>query len=142
MSVRELVFAMVADDPYLGTLGLNTATVYANGAPDSPQERFFAVIRWGPETPGVPGQRGAGRVTERSCSLWVYDKQPDYANINLALKRWVVLLDTLEPVRTGTATGDGWVTEAYWESDGDDGYDDVYEAYYRSSTYTIVASGN
>ena len=142
MSVREYIFSLVADDPEMIALGLNTQTVYANGAPDSPQERFWGVLRWGPESPGVPGMRGLGRVTERSCSLWVYDKQADYGNINKALRRWLLLLDSVEGARTGTNPDDGWITVAYWDSDGDDGFDDVYQAYYRPSTYTIVASGS
>jgi hypothetical protein len=123
-------------------LGLNTNTVYGNGAPDSPKERFWAVLRWGAEVPGAPAQRGSTRVTERDCSLWVYDKNPDYTNINAAIRRWCVIMDGLEARKTGDAAGDGWVTVCDWNGDGDDAYDDMYEAYTRASTYTIIASGN
>jgi hypothetical protein len=142
MSVREYVFATCAYDPTLIGLGLNVDTLYANNAPDSPKERFWGVLRWGAEVPGAPGQRGTGRVTERECSLWVYDKAFDYTAINKAIRQWVLLLDAIEGKKTGSAPGDGWITQADWQSDGDDGYDDVYEAIYRSSTYIIIASGD
>jgi len=142
MSVRAFLFGMVADDPQMNALGLTRTTSYANGAPDSPKERFWGVLRWGPETPGVPAMRGAGKVTERSCGLWVYTKQYDFADVNRAIRRWSELLDAVEGQRTGDDPTDGWITQAYWESDGDDGWDDVYEAWFRSSTYTIVASGD
>lgn len=142
MSVRELVFSLTNNDPELNALGLNFNTVYANGAPDSPKERFWAVIHWGPETSGAPGQRGRGRVTERECALWVYNKDWEYAPINAALKRWCALMDAIEAMRTGDETNDGWITQCDWNGDSDDSYDDVYEAYFRSSTYTIVASGD
>lgn len=142
MSVRELVFALNATDPEMATLGLNVDTMYANEAPDSPRERFWAVLRWGLETVGVPAQRGRDRVTARECSLWVYDKERDFTKINQAIRRWCAIMDALEATKTGDGPNDGWITQCQWESDGDDGWDDVYEAIYRSSTYTIVASGD
>lgn len=137
MGLREYVYAAVVDDAELLSLGLNADTVSANGAPVSPQTDRFAVLRWGPETPGLPGQRGANRMSEREVSLWVYDRNPDYANINLALKRWCVLMDGT----SGANTGGGWITCCEWNGDSDDGWDDVYERIVRSSTYTIIASG-
>lgn len=142
MTVRELVFATVAGDVTLNGLGFNADTVYANGAPDSPQDRRFAVLRWGPEIPALGGARGRVKPTDRDCSLWVYDRDNDYGAINSALKRWCEFMDALSAVKTGQGTYDGWVLETAWQGDTDDGWDDIYQANYRSSTYRIVASGD
>lgn len=141
MTLRDLVFARTSGEPTLNVLDLDVDTVYANGGLDSPRERFWAILRWGPELPALAGQRGAGRMTERNVALWVYDKEKDYGRINAAIRRWRELMDALESVRTGLLPTDGWVIEAGWNGDGDDGYDDVWEACFRSSEYTIIASG-
>lgn len=142
MSVRELVYLRMSTDTELSALGLTGATLYANGAPDSPQERFWGVLRWGIEIPGVRAQRGRDRVTDRECTLWVYNKSPEYDPINSAIKRWCAILDALEATKTGDAATDGWILTCEWTADIDDGYDDVYEAWYRSSGYRIIASGD
>lgn len=142
MTVRELVFATASSDPQLITLGINNSTTYGNGAPDSPKEPLFAILKWGSEVNTLPGQRGAGKVTERDVALWVYDKSDDYGRINAIIKRWCVLMDALSATKTGGAAGDGWVTCCEWAGDGDDSYDDQYERITRWSSYTIIASGN
>lgn len=142
MSVRGLLYRLLGDDPELIALGLAPGALYANGAPDTPQQRFFCVLHWGPEVVGVPAQRGPGRVTDRELSAWFYDKEPDYTAINKAIRRWCVLLDALEAIRTGDTATDGWITQCEWSGDGDDSYDETYEAWYRTSTYRIIASGD
>ena len=142
MSVRELVFATTSGDPQLIALGLTASTTYGNGAPLSPKEQVFGILKWGTEINTLPGQRGAGKVTERDVALWVYDKSDDYGRINAAIKRWCVLMDALSATKTGSAAGDGWVTCCEWAGDGDDSYDDQYERITRWSSYTIIASGN
>lgn len=142
MSVRELLYQLVANDPELNTLGFTPDTVYANGAPDSPMERRWAVIVWGIENPGIATQIGRGRMSDREVELWVYDRDRDYTTINSVLARWRELMDDLASVRTGAAPTDGWVTSAFWSGDGRDGYDGVYEAVYRTSAYRLIASGD
>lgn len=142
MTVRELMYGLVSNDPVLNGLHLNQSTLYANFGADSPQHDFFAVLRWGGEVTTLTAQRGRLKVTERSCSLWVYDRQPTYDRINDAIKRWCEIMDALEARRTGDGTYDGFISSTYWEGDGDDAYDDALERYTKSSTYTIIASGD
>jgi hypothetical protein len=143
MSVRALVYQVVAHDAQLITLGLGESNTFANGAPDSPPDRVWGVLRWGPEVPGLAGQRGrAGRVTDREVTLWVYDKQHDYGRINDIIKRWCEVMEGIDAQRTGIDPTDGWVVQCDWQGDGDDTYDDVYEAWAKPSTYRIIASGD
>lgn len=143
MSVRGLVYKLIANDPALNGIGLSTSNVFANGAPDSPPHfNIFAVLRWGPEVVGTGGQRGRMKSSERECSIWVYDKNPDYTRINSVIRRWCEIMEAIEAKSTGVASTDGYITQADWNGDGEDAYDDIYEAWTRPSTYTIIASGD
>lgn len=142
MTLRALVFSLVADDTELNSLGYSGANGYSSHAPDSPPGDVFWVLHWGPEIVGVPAARGRAKVTEREVSLWAYDRQPTFDRINVVIKRWQALLDALEATKTGDGPNDGWVTATTWQGDSDDGFDDVYNAQLRSSSYTIVASGD
>lgn len=146
MTVRELVYGLVSTDPELMTFGVGPETVFANGAPDSPPPapgKIWAVLNWGAENSGLGGVNvGRGRVTQRDVSLWVYSRDDDFGDINSAIKRWCALMDALEAKRTGTGAYDGWIATVQWQGDSSDGWDDVYAANYRSSTYTIIASGD
>jgi hypothetical protein len=145
MTVRELVYSLVANDPELNGLGFTPDNVFANGAPDSPPPvpgSVFAVLNWGAENPALGGARGRTRPSTWDCSLWVYNRDSDYGVINSAVKRWHELMDALEATRTGSNPHDGWVIATEWQGDGRDGWDDVYAANYRDSTYTITASGD
>lgn len=142
MSVREYVFTLVANDPEMNGLGYSAANGFTEWAPDSPPAGQFWVLRWGPEVPGLAGARGRGRISSRDVTLWAYDRQQTYDTINACLRRWVALMDSVEATRTGMGATDGWITSTEWAGDGDDSFDDVYNAQVRSSSYTIVASGD
>jgi hypothetical protein len=148
MTVRELVYGLVSTDPELATLGIDQSTTFANGAPDSPPDapaKMWAVLNWGPEnvTLARASENGRSRrVTERDVSLWVYSRQDDFGDINIAIKRWCAFMDALEAKPTGSGPYDGWIATTRWEGDSADGWDDVYAANYRSSAYTIIASGD
>lgn len=145
MTVRELIYGLVSMDPQLALLGINPDTTFAGGAPDSPPEapgRTWAVLNWGQENGAGLVARGRGRPSGRDCSLWVYSRHDDFGDINTALKRWCELMDALVAAKTGSGPNDGWVIETSWQGDSADGWDDVYKANYRSSEYTIIASGD
>lgn len=135
MTVREALYSIISGDAELASLGYVEDNVYANGAPDSPPEvgtKHWLTLQWGEELPSLRGQRGRSRVTVRTLTVWVYDRDRDYTTINLAVKRLMDLLEGIEQV--------GPVLCANWQGDGVDGYDDVYQASFRNSTYTIVAN--
>jgi hypothetical protein len=141
MTVRDLVYQTLAADSALAALGFADENIYANAAPDSPPETesgVWMVLNWGEELPGVTGQRGRTRTTVRALTMWLYDRQRDYGTINSGLKRLLDIMEALEQASTGA----GMLTCATWQGDGVDGYDDVYQAVYRTSTYTIVANGD
>lgn len=144
MTVRELTYGLLSTDPELIGLGFNADNTFANGAPDSPPEAgaVWAVLNWGVEIPGLGGQRGRSRSSMWDCTVWWYTRDLDYGVLNAACKRWRAVMDALEAVRTGDAPNDGWIISTQWESDGRDGWDDVYRANYRTSAYTIIASGD
>ena len=142
MTVREFVFSLITVDPVMNGYGINANTLHANQEPDSPSSDVFGILRWGAENPGLAGQRGASRVTERDVSLWVYDIDFDFTRIANSLKRWQALMDALSGQKTGPGSGDGWITCCEWQGEGDDTWDDVYQRITRWSTFSIVASGN
>lgn len=142
MTVRAYVFSLIAADPELTGLGYTIANGFSGEAPDSPPGDLFWVLRWETEQVGVPAARGRAKVTSRDVTLWAYDRQPTFDRINLCIKRWQALLDGLEAVKTGTEPNDGWITATTWNGDAGDGFDDVYNAQLRSSSYTIIASGD
>jgi hypothetical protein len=148
MTVRELIYGLVSTDPELAAIGISQETTFANGAPDSPPPapgKMWCVLNWGPEnvTLARPSENGRSRrISERDVSLWVYSRDDDFGGINNAIKRWCALMDGLEAKATGSGPYDGWVATTTWQGDSADGWDDVYAANLRSSTYTIIASGD
>jgi hypothetical protein len=148
MTVRELIYGLVSTDPELLALTLDDDVTFANGGPDSPPpapRKMWQVLNWGAEntTLARPGENGRSRrMSQRDVSLWVYSRDDDYGDINSAIKRWCSLMDALEARSTGNGPYDGWVTSVVWQGDSADGWDDVYQANYRSSEYTIIASGD
>lgn len=134
MGIRSFVYGLVTSDPTMNGYGINADTVWANGAPDSPQSEVFGILRWGLES-----NQGVGRQAKgHDVALWVYDSNADYTRIRQILKRWHALVESIP----GQFTTDGWVLGITWEGDGRDDYDEVYARYMRDSNYTIVASGD
>lgn len=140
MTVRELLYTTLSGDSELQSLGFLAENVYANGGPDSPPNSgdVWLVMNWGEDTPALAGQRGRSRTTLRLLTLWFYSRQRDYGAINVAIKRAMDVMDGLIQI----PTGDGVLTCAEWQTDGPDGYDDVYSAIFRTSAYILVANGD
>jgi len=130
------MYGILSSDSALAGLGYGEENVYANGAPDSPPEvgDVWLVLNWGEEAPGLRGQRGRTRAGVWALTIWFYDRQRDYGTINSAIKRTRDVMDAIEQ--------SGSVLCTSWQGDGVDGFDDVYQAAFRTSTYTIVANGD
>jgi len=147
MSVRVYVFQKLANDAAMNALGIDVSTLFSSYAPDSPpRASVFGVLRWGPENPGLDGQRDddpsvVSPVAVIDCELWVYDNDRNYDKISAIIKRWRRVMESLPAARTGVDVTDGWITQADWQGDGDDTYDDAYDRVTRSSSCRIVASG-
>jgi hypothetical protein len=138
MTVREVVYALSSTDAELMALGLTEETVWAAGAPDSPKGKLFMVLNWADEEPGLPNMRGRNRPTSRDVEAWFYTRDRNSDELNLAIRRWRELMDALEDVPTES----GRITSTRWRGDGRDTWDDIYEATFRTSTYTIIANGD
>lgn len=132
MGVREKVYSALVSDSFMNTLGVNIETLWANNAPDTPTSDRFAVLRWGPETPGL---KRAAKFFD--CTLWAYDRDDDFTWIKDVITRWCKVMDSI----VGENTGDGWIIQCDWQGDGSDFWDDAWQRSGRASTYTIVASG-
>lgn len=128
MTARATLRDLLALDTEMQTM-VSPDGWYAFGAPDTPPERPFVVMKWGETEPGlgviVPG---SARV-----ALWVYDEPADFARIDAVIDRAKRILDAAEHV-IGL---DGTITQADWVGDSEDFKDDVYECLVRTSVYRV-----
>lgn len=132
MSVRTEVWNLLAADPILNGLGINSGTLYPGlMAPDSPKEDKFAVLHWGISEPG-PG-RDNPNVAVENLSVWAYNRSPDYDPILRTLQRCKALLVPTQ----GTSA----IMTVNWQGDSEDLWDDVYRAVTRNSSYRISSGG-
>lgn len=131
--LRQLVYDRVRDLPGLLGLGYERDAVYPNQAPDSPDHQRFIVLRWGPGTPGIAPAHTV------DLALWVYNRDPDYGPIGDALAMVRPVLLDLPGTRLPGGRG---VLGCIWGGSGADLHDDAYNAYVRSESYALTASGN
>lgn len=133
VGVRQAVYGALAGDTQLVAAGYGPDSIYPNFAPDSPAERRFIVLRWGPITPGVGGAHSG------DLGVWAYNRDEDYAPIEAALQRVRALLAPFPGTRIPSG---GAFLGVDWGGTGADLYDDAYQAWTRPENYTITASGN
>lgn len=134
VALRELVYAVLSNAPELEAAGLSPNGTYPAHTPDSPQERVFLALRWGPSVPGV------GDAAPVDLALWVYDKEERYDRIERVLRAARPIMDALHAVRL-TPPGSGAVLGVNWQGAGPDLFDDVYVAWTRYESYRVTASG-
>ena len=132
-TLRQAIFARYLASPVLANLGLNEATIYPNFSPDAPDSEQFLVIRWGITT------RGIGNANTVSIQCWVYNREPDYGPIALALMEIRKLLPSMIGFRMSATEA---ILGVGYAGDSDDLYDDGYRAYTRYTSHTITASGS
>lgn len=131
--LRNTVYDLLRLDTAMNGFGFGPDNVYPNyGAVDPPQYERFLIIRWGARAPGMAG------VHPVDVSLWFYELDPDYTNINNAIKRCRSLI----PGLISSSTGDGgWIVGVEDTGDSPDFFDDAWKRYTRNGTYRITASG-
>lgn len=140
---RAKVYDLLSTDSELLALGLTPDTIYGSQSLDTPLNAGapFLVQRWG----GVPVLNTLVTVQStrtlpskrQELAIWVYDKPGDYARIDAIIKRVRTTLASVEALQTD----DGWITQIDWTGDGEDLYDDTYEAIMRTSSYYVISSG-
>lgn len=129
MAARSALRELLETDERLRELGF--AKIYAQNAVDTPEEDRFVVVRW-----EVPGDRVWGTKAADRASVHFHDKDRDYGQIDLGIERLKDLLQDALHV----AGEDGWVlTQAHWNSDSPDGFDDGYGTVVRSSNITVIS---
>jgi hypothetical protein len=136
-SLRNMVFNALLADPELIGYGIHQGSLFPNFAPDSPASNLmvFAVIRWGNQQP-TPGADTTVRPV--LMSLWVYNREKDFAVIDHILKRCRDIFSSLvAQVSDGAA-----ILGFDFQESSEDLRDDNYDAVARSETYKIVASGS
>lgn len=130
MGVRDQVWAVLASDPGLASLGIDATNMYPGMmTPDTPAGDLWVVLRWGVTDVG-PG-RDAGRV--ENLSIWAYNRQSDYGPILDVLARCKAVLLGI--------SGPGAIIQVDYRGDSEDLWDDGYRAVTRNSSYRIPAGG-
>jgi hypothetical protein len=128
MAARAALQELLEGD---GPLALEA--VYPTNSVDTPEEEWFAVVRWDLTTAAF---KTTG--TDRA-SIWLHDKQKDYGRINDGLNRLRELL-TEAVHRQG---GDGWsLTVAEWNGESPDLFDPGYGTLTRYADFTVVSRYN
>ena len=132
MSVRELIFDGITEDPVLNTLGFTADNVFSDHSLDTPQVRPLMVLRWQNVVVGI------GPVNQRILQVWVHDRPADYERIDQTLKRLRTLLGSIEAVRLDG--GDAGLHTVIWEGDSDDLRDDEVGTITRWGQYRLTGS--
>jgi hypothetical protein len=126
--MRALIRNAIATDPTLMGLGVALSNVLS-GDVDTPQGRPFINLRWGTTSEGL------AHVTRRNLTIWVHDRPGDYdAKIDPIIRRLRVILPGLE----GVAHPYGSVE---WAGDSEDLVDDGHGTIARTTSYSLVGSG-
>lgn len=135
MSLANMVHSTLAADSEIASLGVVAGTIRRSAPTDVPEDPLFVILRWGPED--VPVGRDTN-VRPHELSVWVYNREPNYAPISQILNRIRVVMLGLESVRH-TVTPPGWVSAVLWQGRSPDLYDDAYKTVVRNDTYRIIA---
>lgn len=142
-SVRIGVFELLRADTELMDMGAGTGSaddmlaVFPNFTLDSPAAGLtrWMTIRWGAADAPI------GRDTQTRpvpMSIWVYDRERDFTNISLALKRVRIIMADIQGM---PLPGGGYLTAADWSFSSEDIWDDTYEAVARGETYRLITNG-
>jgi len=137
-NLRDFVWKALRGDPGLNALGIDESSLFGTLAPDSPAANLqkWMVIRWGIE------EARLGRDTDvrrRFLSVWAYDRNRDFNDVDLMLQRARAVLFPLAAVEYNTSGG--YISEVTDNGLSDDTWDDAYGAVTRNWQLTITASG-
>ena len=132
MTVRELIFEGITEDPVLNTFGFDADRVFTDHSVDTPQVRPFIVLRWQNVALGL------AQVNQRILQVWVHDEPADYERIDETLKRLRTLLGSIEAVRIDG--GDAGLHTVLWEGDSDDLRDDEAGTITRWAQFRLTGS--
>lgn len=133
--MRSLIRSRIVADAQLVTLGVLPTGVRA-GQIDTPEERPFLNLIWGDTNEGL------SVVKRRLLTVWVHDVPEDYSRIDAIVFRLRSVLTAIEGASwTENGGQSGWVTAIRWEGDSGDLADDGHGTIVRTSSYSIIGSG-
>jgi hypothetical protein len=129
---RAAVFSLISTDTSMHTIGFSAGAVYASNAADDPPDQFI-IIHWEDmPTTTLGSSRNFG---PQNLTVWFHDRQRTYERVNAGI-------DRLKTVMAGVIHlpgSDGWtITQADWQGDTGDLWDDGYETLTRNTSYRIV----
>lgn len=133
--MRAFIATTLNKDDALRGMGLALDSVYSSNNVDTPATKPFIVVKWTDRHSDFSVHRDAPSQPNL-CDIWFYDKPGDYSRIDAMIARVHALFSSVQAQRTAT----GWVTQIDWIGDGEDSYDDVWEAICRTSSYRVIAS--
>jgi hypothetical protein len=128
--MRTLVRSAIIGDPTINGYGIASANAFAVDV-DTPTARPFLQLRWGVNAPGL------SVVTRRFLVVWVHDEPGDYERIDSVIAR----LRTLLPSLAGTKNSFASIVAVEWTGDSEDLVDDGHKTFARTSSFTVVGSG-
>lgn len=129
--MRALIRSTITGDATLVGLGVVAAGVLS-GDVDTPESRPFLNLRWSTTRPGLDV------VTRRDLVIWVHDQPSDYeSKIDPIIRR----LRTLLPSLAGVVHPYGHLTAVEWTGDSEDLTDDGHGTITRTTSYSIVGTG-
>jgi hypothetical protein len=129
MAARAALVSLIATDPQMNMLGIQTSDVFGGNATDSPpRNKMFVVCRWEEVSKSA-------MQSNYLASVWFHvpqEMERDYGKIDIAVTRMKELMRTVEH-RNGS---DGWsLVAASWITDSADQYDDGYNSLNRYTQF-------
>lgn len=129
--MRALIRSTITGDATITGLGVVAAAVLA-GDVDTPGLRPWINLRWSIT------REGLAQVTRRDLVIWVHDKPGDYdTKIDPIIRRLRIILPALE----GVPHPYGHLTAVEWVGDSEDLVDDGHGTITRTTSYSIVGTG-
>jgi hypothetical protein len=123
--MRNALFTLMKDDATLTSLGVEK--VYQSNAVESPPEACFLVLRWEVRS------RFLGDVGNTDITILANSRTPNYIKLDRILAR---VRELMLAINHRVVT-DGVVTQASWQSDGPDGYDEGWRTHMKSSSFLV-----
>lgn len=142
-AVRNGLWQLLRADTTLMALGAGSGSnddklaVFPNFTLDSPAAGLtrWMTIRWG-AADSPPGRDTWTRPVP--ASVWMYDRERDFTNVDAALGRVRTLLRAVQGL---ALPGGGFLVAADFAFSSEDIWDDTYEAVARGETYRLVTNG-
>jgi len=134
MAPRAAVRSLLGTDTELIAMDFSVDNIYSSHALDTPDRDFrWIVVNW------IDEPKAFGLVGPCLAEIWLYQPKEmsrDYGVLDSALVRVRELMCTA----THVPGADGWtLSEASWQGDSADLFDDSFQALTKFSRYRIAA---